>query len=115
MIDDESSVRRSIDSLIRSTGHRTRQFDCAEAFIALAGEAACDCVVTDVQMGGMSGVDLLAQLRERGSSVPCIVVTAHATADLQEKAQRCGALCVLKKPVHPDELVYWISVALGDA
>jgi DNA-binding NtrC family response regulator len=115
VIDDESSVRHSIDSLIRSTGLRTRQFDCAESFLALIDESACDCVVADIQMGGMSGIDLLAHLRKQGSAVPFIVVSAHATPDARAKAQQCGALCVLTKPVHPDELVHWISIALKQA
>jgi FixJ family two-component response regulator len=88
------------------------EFDCAEEFVRHESEMHVDCIVSDIKMGPMSGIDLLVSMVERGRTVPFVFVTAHATDSNQALARDNGALCVLSKPVHPNDLVHWVTVAL---
>ncbi|MCC8402720.1 response regulator [Paraburkholderia sp. MMS20-SJTN17] len=112
IIDDELAVRQSLGSLVRAMGALAREYESAEAFLSHGRHPPVDCVVCDIQMDHMSGVELIARLRAEACDVPFIFVTGHFTERRRAEAERYGALCVLEKPFDPEQLVQWIGTAL---
>ncbi len=111
VIDDDALVRDAAASLIRSFGYRTTTYASADAYLASA--EAVGCVLTDLQMPGRSGLELRAALRERGSQVPVILMTAYPTDELRARAAALGLVALLDKPVDPALLSDAIAAALG--
>ena len=93
-------------SLLRSHGVEMYAFETAEAFLALADEAAIGCLVTDLHMPGIGGIELLKRLRQRGVAYPIIVMSARESA--QATAEAYGADAYLPKPFDGDELIGWL-------
>lgn len=112
LVDDDLDVRVSLQALLRSFGYRVSLYADAQALLD-AGCADIDCVVSDVQMPGMDGLELLARLRAVDQGPPCILMTAFAGAHVRARALRGGAACFLAKPVDADELVRCIVQATG--
>jgi FixJ family two-component response regulator len=112
IVDDDASVRTAVGSLVRSLGLRARLFASAEEF--LAAGAATDLVISDLQMPGMSGLELLELLRGRADRVPFIVITGFLQDGVKGRAGAAGAACVLGKPFQADALVGCIERALAD-
>ena len=112
IVDDDASVRIAVSSLVRSLGLRARLFASAEEFLA----AGCvpGLVISDVQMPGISGIELLELLRARADQVPFIVITAFLQDAVQGRAARAGAACVLGKPFRADALIGCIERALAE-
>lgn len=121
IVDDHAAVRAAVGGLLRSCGHAVTEFDSAEALLARAAPAALDDfdgIVTDLQMPGMSGIELLERLRRDGCALPLVVVTAHAEEALRRRAMLAGATCFLSKPFQVDELLACLrggSAACGGA
>jgi FixJ family two-component response regulator len=112
VVDDDALVRDAAASLIRSFGYRTAIYPSADAYLAAeTGDTAC--VLTDLQMPGRSGLDLRQSLRERGSAVPVILMTAYPTEDLRARAASLDLVALLDKPVDPDLLSGALEVAIG--
>jgi FixJ family two-component response regulator len=111
IVDDDASLRAALTGLVRALGHEARSFESAEAF--LAADPASACVVTDIHMPGLSGLDLMARLAAKGDPTPVIVITARGEAGLEDKAVAGGAFCVLKKPFAPDALIACLERALA--
>lgn len=112
IVDDDADVRGSVESLMRSAGLGVNSFASAEAFLASPLCAQTDCLVTDLHMPGMDGLDLQRELHRRGLAFPVIVVTGFANATARHKALQAGALAFLAKPVDPDVLLDHIEGAL---
>jgi FixJ family two-component response regulator len=112
VVDDDALVRDAAASLIRSFGYRTAIYPSADAYLA-AETADTACVLTDLQMPGRSGLDLRQSLRERGSAVPVILMTAYPTEDLRARAASLDLVALLDKPVDPDLLSGALEVAIG--
>jgi FixJ family two-component response regulator len=112
VIDDDNSFRAALADSLCALGYVAREFASAEEFIAGDGEGSCDCVVTDIHMPGMSGLDLKRLLVSRGSKMPVIMITAHAGPELEAKALSSGAVCLLEKPFEPDALINCLEKAL---
>jgi FixJ family two-component response regulator len=111
VIDDDESFRSALAELLRSVGHDAREFASAEDFVADGG-TGYDCIITDVQMHGMSGIDLKHLLNARGSLVPVIMVTGRAEPGLEGKVASSGAACLLKKPFEAAALIGWLEKLL---
>jgi FixJ family two-component response regulator len=105
VIDDDESFRIALVESLCSLGHSAHGFASAEEFVAGDGEGSRDCIITDIQMPGMSGFDLKRLLAARGSARPVIMVTAHAEPDLEAKAAASGAVCLLRKPFETNALI----------
>jgi FixJ family two-component response regulator len=105
VIDDDESFRVALIESLQSLGYDASGFVSAEQFVAGGGEGSSDCVITDIQMPGMSGFDLKKLLDARGSAIPVIMITARAGMDLEVKAAASGALCLLRKPFETDALI----------
>lgn len=113
IVDDDPDVRGSLDSLLRSVGMAPRGFSGAEDLLAAGIERDLICVVTDVNMPGMTGLELQAEMTRRGWGVPVIVVTAYPTDAAREQAVAGGAAAFLTKPVDPDGLLDAIEQAVS--
>jgi FixJ family two-component response regulator len=113
VIDDDASVRVATNNLLNSHGYMVRTYASAEDFLQSANSDDTSCVVTDVQMPGMSGLDLLTHLRTRGNDVPFIFITAFPDESVRAQALRVGAICFLAKPFTGPVLIGCIETALN--
>ena len=113
VIDDDDAVRESLEFLLRTAKIDVRTYDSATAFLNATPSGGIGCIVTDVRMPGMSGVDLLRQLKARGSTMPVIVITGHGDIQLAVEAMKVGAVDFLEKPFDDEVLLASVSAALG--
>lgn len=113
IIDDDASVRATTDSLVRSLGCVVYTFASAEEFLRSNRLDDFSCVIADVQMPGLSGVELQASLITQGYRVPFIFFTAFPDERVRAQALKAGAICYLTKPFHGDSLVQGLQVALN--
>ena len=113
VIDDDASVRAGTDNLLSSHGYNVRTFASAEDFLQSAQPDGSSCVVADVQMPGMSGLDLLEHLRTLGNHVPFIFITAFPDESVRDRALKGGAVCFLAKPFAGPVLIGCIEAALN--
>ena len=112
VIDDDESFRTALVGLVCSLGYEAQEFASAVEFINRGGERGCDCIITDFNMPGMSGLDLILLLAGRGSTVPVIMVTGGPEPGLEARAIAGGAICLLMKPFKADALIGYLEVAL---
>jgi two-component system, LuxR family, response regulator FixJ len=112
VVDDEPMARSSVCALVRAMGMRAAAFESAEAFLH-AYQQEPGCLVTDLRMHGISGLELLEKLRRDKVMIPVIIITAHARTAITVKAMQQGAITLLDKPYHEDELWDAISSALA--
>ncbi len=105
VIDDDESVRLSLDGLVRSLGYAARTFASAEAFLASGAGAGWACIVCDINMPGMSGLELQERLKRSGVATPLILMTAYADAGTLVRAEKAGAACFLRKPFDAQRLI----------
>ncbi len=113
VVDDEPMARSSVCALVRAMGIRTVAFDSAEAFLQGYQPDSPGCLVTDLRMHGLSGLELLEKLRKDKVMLPVIIITAHARTAITVKAIQQGAITLLDKPYHEDELWDAINIALA--
>jgi FixJ family two-component response regulator len=99
-------------ALVRSAGYDARGFTCAEEFLASGEVQSFACVITDIQMPGMSGIELKQQLAASQNAVPVIMITARHDPDLEGRALASGAACFLRKPFDADVLIGCVESAL---
>jgi FixJ family two-component response regulator len=112
VIDDDSSVRTGADNLLSSFGYAVHTFSSAEDFLRSANLDNSSCVVADVQMPGMSGLELLAAVRGRGNQTPFIFITAFPDPNVRERALKIGAAGFLEKPFVGSVLIDCIEAVL---
>ena len=113
VVDDDISVRESLESLIRSVGMEVRVFASAEEFLNSAQPRKADCLVLDVRLPGMSGVELHHHLLARNRKLPVIFITAHASDDCARlEARSDWTVAYLTKPFDEDELLDAVHAAL---
>jgi two-component system, LuxR family, response regulator FixJ len=113
VIDDDEAVRESIDFLLRSAGLSVRTYESAASFLDAAPKIAAGCIITDVRMPGLSGIDLLRRLQEMQIRLPVIVITGHGDVPLAVEAMKCGAVDFLEKPFDDEVLVASVRSALN--
>ena len=112
IVDDDDAVRNSLDDLIRSIGFRTQGFSSAEAFLSSHQARATACLILDVRMPGMNGLDLQRQMVAADWRIPIIFITSHADDGARARALEAGAVDFLYKPCREEELVNAIDAAL---
>lgn len=115
IVDDDPEIVETLSLMLNVEGWRCVGYASAEEF--LIGDAPSDpgCVLLDIQMGGMSGIDLLLEMIERGYTLPVIFVTGHASVDIAVDAMRRGAFDFLQKPVNPERLLDSIRKAASQS
>jgi two-component system response regulator FixJ len=112
IIDDDEGLRESLAFLLRSAALEVRSFESAKAFLEVLPDAALGCVITDVRMPDMSGIELLRRLKELKIGVPVIVITGHGDIALAVEAMKIGAADFFEKPFDDDLLVASVRSAL---
>ena len=113
IIDDDFGIRNALRSLMRSMNYRVETFAGADAFVASKAADQSDCIITDVAMPGMNGLELAALLKSRGCMVPVILISALTDAALELKATVNGARCLLRKPVESDALISLVEESIA--
>src|SRR5262245_50697422 len=113
IVDDDESVCIGLTSLVRSLGYEVQSFGSAEDFLASADRGTVACLISDVQMPGIGGLDLQRTLAGEGSQPPMIFITAYPDPHVRQAAIQAGALCYLSKPFDGDELIACLERALG--
>ena len=112
IVDDDEGLRESLAFLLRSASLEVRSFESAKAFLDKLPHAIPGCVITDVRMPDMSGIELLRRLRELKIGVPVIVITGHGDIALAVEAMKMGAADFIEKPFDDDLLVASVRAAL---
>ena len=115
IIDDDDALRDSLSFLLSSVGIKTKSYETATGYSNDPERGACGCILTDVRMPGMSGIDLLRKLKSDGITVPVIVMTGHGDVPLAVEAMKLGALDFVEKPFNDDALIASVRSALGEA
>ena len=113
IVDDDQSVRTNLARLMRSAGFSARTFASAEEFLASAHNIEPGCLLLDVPLPGLSGLQLQAELNKRGVNLPVIAVSARDDSETSGMARRLGARCFFRKPVDDQALIDAIQWATG--
>jgi FixJ family two-component response regulator len=113
IVDDDDSLRRSLGNLLRSLGFRVQEFASAQAFIGSQNARETACLILDVRMPGMNGLDLQRHIAASGWRVPIVFITSHADDDARTRALAAGAVGFLSKPFHEQDILDAINAALS--
>lgn len=112
IIDDDESVRVAATCLVRSLGHAVRTFASGEEFLNSPYVEDAGCMIVDVNMPRMSGLELQSRLREKGLAPPIIFITAYPEERARARALEAGAICYLDKPFDSATLIECLDLAL---
>jgi two-component system, LuxR family, response regulator FixJ len=112
VIDDDEAVRESLEFLLKTAGLAVRGFDSAQAFLDVLPEIRSGCIITDVRMPEITGIDLLRRVKEMGLDIPVIVITGHGDISLAVEAMKIGAVDFLEKPFDDDTLLDAVRASL---
>ena len=113
VVDDDKSHRNATRDLLKSAGFSTATFEDAESVLGSASRASTACVVADMRMPGMTGLELYQALVASGDSIPTVLITAHPEELMQSRARAAGITCYLSKPFAPDDLLECVREALA--
>lgn len=113
IVEDDAAVRDSLGLLLGLHGYRTQSFSCAEDFLQVYQPSWAGCLLLDLKMPGMSGLDLQALLRQKEITLPVVVITAHGDVPTVRTVLKSGAVDFLEKPVDPDVLLAAVRGALN--
>jgi FixJ family two-component response regulator len=113
IVDDDYSVREALTSLVRSLGYVATAFKCAGDFLKSKRRGGVSCVIADVQMPGMTGLELHNRLVASGEPIPTILITAFPDERARERALQAGVICYLTKPFSADELLACVGSTLA--
>jgi len=115
VIDDDQAMRDSLDFLLDAAGLKARLFESAISFLEALPALGPGCIVSDVRMPNLDGLELLKRLRETNKSLPIIIMTGHGDIPLAVEAMKLGAIDFIEKPFEDDRLIGTIKAALGGA
>jgi two-component system, LuxR family, response regulator FixJ len=113
LIDDDDGVRQALSFLLTSSGFAVRVFESASAFLEAISKLQPGCIVTDVRMPGISGLELQRQLKARQVGLPVIIITGHGDVALAVEAMKAGAIDFIEKPFHDETLISAIRTAIN--
>lgn len=113
IIDDDASLRAALDSLFRSTGLATQLYESVAAFLEAPTASDPGCIVLDVRLPGMSGLDFQERLSELGVQMPVILMTGHGDIPMSVRAMKAGAVDFLPKPFRDQEMLDAVTTALS--
>lgn len=112
VVDDDESLRCALEGLLRATGYQARTYDGAREFLDSDGPAQAQCLISDIQMPGMCGVELYEALRARGLHIPVIFITAYPGENPRITANMPGVIACLRKPFEAQQLLDCVEAAL---
>jgi len=113
IVDDEEPVRKALRRLLRASGLQAESYASGQEFLAASAQRQPDCVVLDLHMTGMSGLQLLRRLQALPQRPPVVIITAHDEPEAREQCLAAGATAYLRKPLDERLLLNAISAALG--
>src|SRR3989304_2129564 len=113
VIDDDDAVRQSLEFLLKTAGITVRSFESGKAFLEELPEIRSGCIVTDVRMPEITGIDVLRHVKETNPDLPVIVITGHGDISLAVEAMKIGAVDFLEKPFDDDQLLAAVRTALN--
>ncbi len=113
VIDDDDAVRQSLEFLLRTAGHTVRSFESAKAFLEILPQLRSGCIITDVRMPDISGIDLLRRVKQLDADIPVIMITGHGDISLAVEAMKLGAVDFLEKPFDDDQLLAALKATLS--
>lgn len=111
VVDDDEAMRTSLSSLLRASGYQVFCYAAPADYLDSDGPAQTDCLISDIQMPGMDGLQMLDALRARGWRMPVIFVSAHAGDLPCDKSRATDVVACLRKPFAADELLAWVEFA----
>lgn len=114
VIDDDDSFRAATEWLVRSLGFDVAGYESAQSFLDRCPDRNADCIISDINMPGMTGIELKQRLNEEGIEVPVIFVSAQTDSTLPRRVIECGGQALLQKPFHGQNLIDAIHHAIGD-
>src|SRR5687767_1801810 len=113
IVDDDESIRNATSDLLKAAGFIPAAFENAESFLGWPTRASVACLVADMRMPGMSGLELYEALVAAGHVIPTVIMTAHPEEQTQSRARAAGIRCYLSKPFVPDELLDCVGEAMA--
>ena len=113
LVDDEATVRRALGRLLRLTGHEVLSFASGEDFLDSLDSRVPDCVLLDIHMPGLTGLQVQARLRDAGRDLPVVFITGSDAAELARAALDAGGVCLLRKPFSNERLLDAVGAALS--
>jgi two-component system, LuxR family, response regulator FixJ len=113
IVDDDDATRDSLRLLLETEGLKAQDFAGGRAFLDGGRPVDGDCLILDIHMPGMSGLEVLEELRRRGDRLPVIIVTSRSDPVTRRRAQAGGALAMIEKPAVADELLDLVRTALA--
>jgi len=114
-VDDDRRVRESVHSVLESAGYEAVSFASAESFLLAGALSSVTCVIADVRLPGIDGIELQQRIRRERRQLPVIIITAHDDDGIRQQALRDGAVAVLVKPFDGGELLEHVARATNDA
>lgn len=112
IVDDDAGLRLALDGLFRSVGYRTRLFGSAAAFIASGAPGSAGCLVLDIRLPDISGLDFQRQLTDAGIAMPVILMTGHGDIPMSVRGMKAGAIDFLPKPFRDQDMLDAVAAAL---
>ena len=113
IVDDDQSVGEAIANLLRAAGFSARPYRSAEDFLQSTRLRRTACLIVDLRMPGMTGLELHRRLMQSDRPIPTVLITAHADQSVRAQALEAGVVCYLTKPFHEDDLLGCIAQALA--
>jgi len=115
VVDDDEAVRQSLSFMLGSAGLRVRLYESATVFLTSLDPSLCGCLVTDIRMPEMTGIELLRRIKDRMPCLPAIVITGHGDVPLAVEAMKAGAVDFIEKPFDEEALLKAVRAALEKA
>jgi FixJ family two-component response regulator len=113
IVDDDKSLRNATRNLLKAAGFATATFEDAPSFLRSESRAATACLIADMRMPGMTGLELYLTLVAAGEHIPTVIITAHPEELAQSRAREAGITCYISKPFAPDDLLDCVQEALA--
>jgi FixJ family two-component response regulator len=112
VVDDDRSIRNATQDLLNAAGFSTFTFENAKSFLGSSVRASVACLIADMRMPGMSGLELHEHLAASGAGIQTVIITAHPEELTRDRAREAGITCFLAKPFTPDELLECVREAI---
>jgi FixJ family two-component response regulator len=113
VVDDDRSIRNATQDLLNAAGYSTFTFENAKSFLGSSVRESVACLVADMRMPGMTGLELHEHLATSGNGIPTVIITAHPQELTRDRARVAGITCFLTKPFTPDELLECVRKAVA--